>query len=150
MVKVSTCLAKAAALRAVILGAPASGKGTVSSRIVQLFGVTHISSGDKLRYHVANNTGTFRLLCHARKIHWKTFIYFLPFISLSLARTCGFFLFRQTFFQSFEFSNFVLRTSWRLCKNFYYVIHLVSYSQYFIVVNSLFLVFIEYRTWQRS
>ncbi|XP_043284868.1 GTP:AMP phosphotransferase AK3, mitochondrial [Venturia canescens] len=56
MVKVSTCLAKAAAFRAVILGAPASGKGTVSSRIVQLFGVTHISSGDKLRYHVVNET----------------------------------------------------------------------------------------------
>lgn len=56
MVAVSTCCAKAAAFRAVILGAPASGKGTVSSRIVQHFGVTHISSGDRLRYHVASGT----------------------------------------------------------------------------------------------
>ncbi|KAI4497108.1 hypothetical protein M0802_007854 [Mischocyttarus mexicanus] len=56
MVALSTCLLKATAFRAVILGAPASGKGTVSSRIVEQFNVTHISSGDKLRLHV--NTGT--------------------------------------------------------------------------------------------
>lgn len=56
MVALSTCLSKAAAFRAVILGAPASGKGTVSSRIVEQFNVKHISSGDKLRLHV--NTGT--------------------------------------------------------------------------------------------
>ncbi|XP_012278695.1 GTP:AMP phosphotransferase AK3, mitochondrial [Orussus abietinus] len=56
MVAVSTCRAKVAAFRAVILGAPASGKGTVSSRIVDNFGVVHISSGDKLRLHAANNT----------------------------------------------------------------------------------------------
>lgn len=56
MVRLSTCCAKAAAFRAVILGAPASGKGTVSARIVQQFGVTHISSGDKLRFHVATGT----------------------------------------------------------------------------------------------
>lgn len=52
----STC--RAAAFRAVILGAPASGKGTVSSRIVQRFDVAHISSGDRLRYHVSAGTGT--------------------------------------------------------------------------------------------
>lgn len=56
MVKVSTSVAKAAAFRAVILGAPGSGKGTISSRIVKVFGVTHISSGDKLREHVTNGT----------------------------------------------------------------------------------------------
>lgn len=56
MVATSTCLFKAAAFRAVILGAPASGKGTVSSRIVEQFGITHISSGDKLRFHVTNCT----------------------------------------------------------------------------------------------
>ncbi|XP_066583610.1 GTP:AMP phosphotransferase AK3, mitochondrial [Prorops nasuta] len=56
MVRVSTCCAKAAAFRAVILGAPASGKGTISSRIVKEFGLSHISSGDKLRFHVANLT----------------------------------------------------------------------------------------------
>ncbi|KAK0163421.1 hypothetical protein PV327_007105 [Microctonus hyperodae] len=57
MVKVSvTSLAKVAAFKAVILGAPGSGKGTISARIVKVFGVTHISSGDKLREHVANST----------------------------------------------------------------------------------------------
>ena len=59
MVVLSTCYAKASAFRAVILGAPASGKGTVSSRIVKNFKVAHISSGDKLRLHVAGCTGMF-------------------------------------------------------------------------------------------
>ena len=48
-----------AAFRAVILGAPGSGKGTISARIVKQFDVSHISSGDKLRFHIANQTGTF-------------------------------------------------------------------------------------------
>ncbi|XP_032678314.1 GTP:AMP phosphotransferase AK3, mitochondrial [Odontomachus brunneus] len=57
MVAISTCRAAAAtAFRAVILGAPASGKGTVSSRIVEQFGVAHISSGDRLRFHVSAGT----------------------------------------------------------------------------------------------
>ncbi|XP_046428548.1 GTP:AMP phosphotransferase AK3, mitochondrial isoform X1 [Neodiprion virginianus] len=45
-----------AAFRAVILGAPASGKGTVSSRIVKSFNVTHVSSGDILRRHIMQKT----------------------------------------------------------------------------------------------
>lgn len=57
----TTCCSKAAAFRAVILGAPASGKGTISSRIVKQFGISHISSGDRLRFHVANNTGNVRM-----------------------------------------------------------------------------------------
>ncbi|XP_063976742.1 GTP:AMP phosphotransferase AK3, mitochondrial isoform X1 [Diachasmimorpha longicaudata] len=56
MVKVHTSLVHPKAFRSVILGAPASGKGTVSSRIVNYFGITHISSGDKLRDHVARQT----------------------------------------------------------------------------------------------
>lgn len=62
MVVLSTCCAKAAAFRAVILGAPASGKGTVSSRIIKDFKVAHISSGDKLRLHIAEGTGIFIFL----------------------------------------------------------------------------------------
>lgn len=60
MVAITTCRAAVAVttLRAVILGAPASGKGTVSSRIVQQFSVVHVSSGDKLRSHVSAGTGT--------------------------------------------------------------------------------------------
>ncbi|XP_069693799.1 GTP:AMP phosphotransferase AK3, mitochondrial [Periplaneta americana] len=42
--------------KALIIGAPASGKGTISSRIVKYFDVKHISSGDILRNHMLNNT----------------------------------------------------------------------------------------------
>ena len=35
--------------RAIIVGAPGSGKGTISSMIVNTFGLKHISSGDLLR-----------------------------------------------------------------------------------------------------
>lgn len=43
--------------RMVILGAPGSGKGTISSRIVRDFGLKHLSSGDLLRSQVLNKTG---------------------------------------------------------------------------------------------
>lgn len=39
-------------LKILILGAPASGKGTISSRIVKRYNVEHVSSGDKLRDHI--------------------------------------------------------------------------------------------------
>lgn len=42
-----------------ILGAPASGKGTISSRILKNFQLAYISSGDKLRWHIKNNTGMY-------------------------------------------------------------------------------------------
>lgn len=42
--------------RAVILGAPASGKGTISKRIVDKFGFEHISPGDILRLNVKQQT----------------------------------------------------------------------------------------------
>lgn len=43
-------------LRSVILGAPGSGKGTVSDRIVKQFGFFHMSCGDILRVHQKNQT----------------------------------------------------------------------------------------------
>ncbi|CAG9107636.1 hypothetical protein JYU34_011324 [Plutella xylostella] len=43
-------------LKTLILGAPASGKGTISSRIVKKYNVEHISSGDKLRDHIQKQT----------------------------------------------------------------------------------------------
>ncbi|XP_036186927.1 GTP:AMP phosphotransferase AK3, mitochondrial isoform X1 [Myotis myotis] len=43
-------------LRAVILGAPGSGKGTVSSRITQHFELKHLSSGDLLRGNILQGT----------------------------------------------------------------------------------------------
>lgn len=39
-------------LKALILGAPASGKGTISSRIVKKYNIEHVSSGDRLRDHI--------------------------------------------------------------------------------------------------
>lgn len=43
-------------LKALILGAPGSGKGTISSRIVKKYNVAHVSSGDKLRDHIEKQT----------------------------------------------------------------------------------------------
>ncbi|CAH1173987.1 unnamed protein product [Phaedon cochleariae] len=42
--------------KSLILGAPASGKGTISSRIIQNFNLQHISSGDKLRQNIQKKT----------------------------------------------------------------------------------------------
>lgn len=47
---------KSKILKALILGAPASGKGTISSRIVKKYNVEHVSSGDKLRDHIEKQT----------------------------------------------------------------------------------------------
>ena len=41
---------------ALITGAPGSGKGTISSRIVRDFGLVHLSSGDVLRLHVKQSS----------------------------------------------------------------------------------------------
>ncbi|XP_020340401.1 GTP:AMP phosphotransferase AK3, mitochondrial-like [Oncorhynchus kisutch] len=42
--------------RAVIMGPPGSGKGTVSGRIVKRFGLSHLSSGDLLRANIKAQT----------------------------------------------------------------------------------------------
>ncbi|ELW63075.1 GTP:AMP phosphotransferase, mitochondrial [Tupaia chinensis] len=49
--------ASARLLRAVIMGAPGSGKGTVSSRITKHFQLKHLSSGDLLRDNMLRGTG---------------------------------------------------------------------------------------------
>lgn len=48
--------AKTKLIKALILGAPASGKGTISSRIVKKYTIEHVSSGDKLREHIEKQT----------------------------------------------------------------------------------------------
>lgn len=42
--------------RAVILGAPGSGKGTISARIVRRFDMVHVSSGDLLRKSIEESS----------------------------------------------------------------------------------------------
>lgn len=53
----SAMAVRAALMRALIMGAPGSGKGTVSSRIVQHFALKHLSSGDILRDNMNKKTG---------------------------------------------------------------------------------------------
>ena len=43
-------------VRALIMGPPGSGKGTVSERIVNTFSVAHLSSGDVLRSQIKEGT----------------------------------------------------------------------------------------------
>lgn len=54
-------------LRAVILGPPGSGKGTVCERIAQNFGLQHLSSGHLLRENLKTGTGMdIASLCEPR------------------------------------------------------------------------------------
>ena len=43
-------------LNLVIFGAPGSGKGTQSERLISHFGLHHISTGEVLRDHIARGT----------------------------------------------------------------------------------------------
>ena len=43
-------------LRAVVIGAPGSGKGTISSRMVRDYNFVHLSSGDLLRNQIREET----------------------------------------------------------------------------------------------
>ena len=43
-------------LNIVIFGAPGSGKGTQSEKIVEKYGINHISTGDVLRAEIKNGT----------------------------------------------------------------------------------------------
>jgi adenylate kinase len=47
-------------VRLLLIGAPGAGKGTQATRIAEHFGVAHISSGDLLREHVAQETSIGR------------------------------------------------------------------------------------------
>ncbi len=46
----------ASKLRAVIMGPPGAGKGTISKRMVEEFQLAHLSSGDMLRNHISKQT----------------------------------------------------------------------------------------------
>jgi adenylate kinase len=47
-------------MRVLLIGAPGAGKGTQAVEIAKRFGLTHISSGDLLRRHMAEGTATGR------------------------------------------------------------------------------------------
>ena len=47
-------------MRMLLIGAPGAGKGTQAEKIAERFGITHISSGDLLRWHVTENTAIGR------------------------------------------------------------------------------------------
>ncbi|KAI7901533.1 adenylate kinase-domain-containing protein [Cokeromyces recurvatus] len=53
---VNTCSILQQPLRLLLIGCPGSGKGTQSSRLVERFGVTHVSSGDLLRKNIKEGT----------------------------------------------------------------------------------------------
>uniref|UniRef100_A0A3B3D7E4 Adenylate kinase 3 n=1 Tax=Oryzias melastigma TaxID=30732 RepID=A0A3B3D7E4_ORYME len=55
--------------RAAILGPPGSGKGTISKRIAQSFGLQYVSSGDHLRQGLPANTGFPRTLTQAQVLN---------------------------------------------------------------------------------
>ena len=43
-------------MRVLLIGAPGAGKGTQATKIAEHFGLTHISSGELLRQHIAEGT----------------------------------------------------------------------------------------------
>jgi adenylate kinase len=43
-------------MRLILLGAPGAGKGTQGVRLAEHYGIVHVSSGDILRWHVAEGT----------------------------------------------------------------------------------------------
>jgi nucleoside-triphosphate--adenylate kinase len=55
------CLSDGKRLCTLIVGAPGSGKGTISNWIVRDFGLIHVSSGDLLRQHVREGTEVGKL-----------------------------------------------------------------------------------------
>ncbi|XP_077105267.1 GTP:AMP phosphotransferase AK3, mitochondrial isoform X2 [Ranitomeya variabilis] len=54
--------------RAVIMGPPGSGKGTISDRIVKHFALKHLSSGDLLRLNMQKKTGFPRTVPQAQAL----------------------------------------------------------------------------------
>ncbi|XP_051875381.1 GTP:AMP phosphotransferase AK3, mitochondrial isoform X2 [Pristis pectinata] len=58
-----------ALFRAVIMGPPGSGKGTVSERIVSTFGLKYVASGELLRDNIRRETGFPRTVPQAEELH---------------------------------------------------------------------------------
>ena len=43
-------------LNIVLFGPPGAGKGTQSERLIEKFGLVHLSTGDMFRMHISENT----------------------------------------------------------------------------------------------
>ncbi|KAK3606155.1 hypothetical protein CHS0354_010788 [Potamilus streckersoni] len=56
-------------LRAIIMGPPGSGKGTISTRIIKDFPMKHLSSGDVLRSQMLNRTRFPRTLSQSEALY---------------------------------------------------------------------------------
>lgn len=57
--------------RAAIMGPPGSGKGTISKRIAQSFGLQYLSSGHFLRESIAANAGRRNVLTNSCGVNRK-------------------------------------------------------------------------------
>lgn len=66
--------------RALIMGPPGSGKGTISARIVRDFKFCYVSSGDALREEILKNTSKHNLMHHCLFCNVKC-LYLITIIS---------------------------------------------------------------------
>ena len=51
-------------MNVVIFGAPGSGKGTQSEKLIEKYGLHHISTGEVLRDHIARKTPIGQIAKH--------------------------------------------------------------------------------------
>ena len=68
-------MASQIARRLVLLGAPGSGKGTIASRIVKTYGVSHIVVGDLLRYYIKQKSGACSVVINKRYLSIFSFLF---------------------------------------------------------------------------
>lgn len=73
--------------RAVIMGPPGSGKGTISERIANTFGIQHLSSGDFLRENIAAGTGEYLLIVALIRQSTPDVLLFMTFPSYAYLTT---------------------------------------------------------------